>query len=131
METNLPWFPKRLIFQLGLERERKEGTSYELFIGGVKDEYSRNSALSEIISVRKLEQTHTDVRASQVTREKYKVARSGKRKGCLEFPLWHKVSGISLVPRAQVQSLAWHSVLKDLVLPQLWHRSQVPTEAHI
>ena len=31
----------------------------------------------------------------------------------------------SVTAEVQVQALAWHSGLKDLVLPQLWHASQL------
>lgn len=38
----------------------------------------------------------------------------------------NKPNSATWVPtEEQVQSLAWHSMLKHLVLPQLWHRMQL------
>ena len=48
------------------------------------------------------------------------------QKDTWEFPLWHDgISSVSAAPRVHVRSSAQHSGLKDLVLPQLWHRLQL------
>ena len=40
----------------------------------------------------------------------------------LEFPLWHNgIDGISAVQGQRFDPRTWHSRLKALALPQLWH----------